>query len=138
MEEAHAKWQDMQAGFARLGMTPAAVLRPLDDMDGDFEMQKPASGGSNGVLVPPWFYQGEVAVTAAQSPFRHLHPFGNVAASVAGGTGHYSIRQTFLPTHTGGIVQVNLEFRVANDHEAAKGSHRFALGPRAGSPPSRR
>jgi hypothetical protein len=42
---------------------PAAVLRSLNDIDGDFELQAPAAGGSNGVLVPPWHYRGNIAVT---------------------------------------------------------------------------
>ena len=50
---------------------PKAVLRSLHDVDGDFELQAPAAGGSNGVLVPPWLYQGKIAVTTeAQSPFQ--------------------------------------------------------------------
>ena len=127
-EEAQAKWRDMQAGFASLGLAPGAVLRSLDDMDGDFELQKAAAGGSNGVLVPPWFFEGRASVTAAQSPFRHLHPFGTVGVSVAEETGKYAIRQTFHPARPGGTLYVNLEFRVSNSNAAALGQHRLAIG----------
>lgn len=133
-EASRGAWEKMQAGFAALGLAPAAVLRSLDDMDGDFEMQKPASGGSNGVLVPPWFYRGKVAVTGAQSPFRHLYPFGNVAASLPGGAEPYAVWQTFHPARRSGIVQVNVEFRAARD-PAAPGRHRLTLGAQ-GQPPA--
>ena len=45
---------------------PTAILRSLSDIDGDFELQAPAAGGSNGVLVAPWLYQGNIAVTNAR------------------------------------------------------------------------
>ena len=135
VEESQAKWRDMQMGFASLGMTPASVLRSLDDMDGDFEMQRFAAGGSYGVLVPPWLYEGKVAVTqAAQSPFRHLYLFGNVGASVASGSGAYSIRQAFQPLRTRGVVYVNVEFRAATNDRLALGRHHFVLGRHGRTP----
>ncbi len=134
--ESRAKWQEMQARFVSLGVMPASILRSLDDMDGDFEMQRAAAGGSNGVLVPPWLYEGRVSVSqAAQSPFRHLHPFGIAGASVAPDAGGYGIRQALHPARAKGVVYVNLEFRVAADAAAAQGRHRFLLGT-AGGPPT--
>ena len=127
--ESQQKMQALQSRFAALGMAPGAVLRSLDDCDGDFEMQHIASGGSNGVLVPPWFYGGKVSVTlAAQSPFKHLHPFGIVGASIAPGAGEYFVRQTLHPARTRGVVHVNLEFRAAANLPAARGRHRFLVG----------
>ncbi len=128
LSEARAQWNQLQAGFASLSMTPAAVLRSLDDMDGDFEMQKAAAGGSNGVLVPPWLFAGKVSVTSSQSPFKHLFPFGTVGAHVAEGSEKYVIQQTFHPAPTKGVVHVNLEFRAATNNAAAKGRHRLAIG----------
>jgi hypothetical protein len=128
--ESREKWRGMQAGFAALGLAPAAVLRSLDDPDGDFEMQKVASGGSNGVLVPPWLYEGKVAVSQdAQSPFKHLYPFGIAGARVAPDAGAYRIRQGLPMLPETGVLHVNLEFRVAAGDPAASGRHRFALGP---------
>ncbi|MFM8727612.1 MAG: DUF1549 domain-containing protein, partial [Planctomycetaceae bacterium] len=43
---------------------PSAVLRSLLDLDGDFELQAPAAGGSNGVPVSPWLYRGAVSITS--------------------------------------------------------------------------
>lgn len=134
-EESHPKWRALQSGYASRGLVPASVLRSLDDMDGDFEMQRFASGGSYGVLVPPWLYEGKVSVSqGAQSPFKHLHPFGSVGASVSPGTGAYRIRQTFHPNRTNGVVHVNLEFRVATNVAAATGRHRFLVGAHDGAP----
>ena len=74
---------------------------PLNDIDGDFELQAPAAGGSNGVLVPPWLYEGKIAVTnAAQSPFKNLYPLGKVGASVPAEAGHYRIAQAIHPRRT--------------------------------------
>ncbi|MSU36895.1 MAG: DUF1549 domain-containing protein [Pedosphaera sp.] len=135
VEESQPKWRELQSGYASRGLEPASVLRSLDDMDGDFEMQRFASGGSYGVLVPPWLYEGKVAVTqAAQSPFKHLHPFGSVGASVAPGVGAYWIRQTMHPRREQGMVHVNLEFRVATNVPAATGRHRFLVGSHGGTP----
>ena len=128
--ESREKWREMQAGFAALGLAPASVLRSLDEPDGDFEMQKVASGGSKGVLVPPWLYEGKVAVSQdAQSPFKHLHPFGIAGARVAADAGAYRIRQALPMLPATGVLHVNLEFRVAAGDPAASGRHRFALGP---------
>ena len=135
VEESQPKWREFQSGYASRGLAPASVLRSLDDMDGDFEMQRFASGGSYGVLVPPWLYEGKVSVSqGAQSPFKHLHPFGTVGASVAPGAGAYVIRQTFHPSTTNGVVHVNLEFRVATNVPAATGRHRFLVGSHGGTP----
>lgn len=134
VEESQPKWRELQSGYASIGLTPAAVLRSLDDVDGDFEMQRFAAGGSYGVLVPPWLYEGKVSVSqGAQSPFKHLHPFGTVGASVAPGAGAYVIRQTFHPSTTNGVVHVNLEFRVATNVAAATGRHRFLVGAHGGA-----
>ena len=84
-EESVAKWREFDTRVASLSRNlekqkqsvPSAVLRSLDDMDGDFEMQAPAAGGSKGVLVPPWVYAGPIAVTTdAQSPFKNLYALG--------------------------------------------------------------
>ena len=135
VEESQAKWRELQSGYAAHGLAPASVLRSLDDMDGDFEMQRFASGGSYGVLVPPWLYEGKVSVTqGAQSPFKHLHPFGTVGASVARGAGAYWIHQTIHPRRTNGMVHINLEFRAATNFVAAAGRHRFLVGSHGGAP----
>ncbi len=142
-EESQPKWREFDARVAAMSRTleqqkqsvPAATLRSLDDLDGDFEMQAPAAGGSKGVLVPPWIYDGPIAVTSdAQSPFKHLYPSGKVGASVPGGTNGYRIAQTLHPARThanGDMVHVNLDFRVAAKPETARGQHRFWIGARS-------
>lgn len=137
--QAHAKWQQFEtqvaAVAARLDQKSRSgagvVLRPLSDIDGDFELQAAAAGGSNGVLVPPWVYEGKIAVTAtAQSPLKNLHPSGKVGVSVPAGTQPYRMRQSIHPGRTAQTcdrLRVNLDFRVTADPQH-KGRHRFALG----------
>lgn len=134
-EESLPKWRDFDARVARLG-APAAMLRSVDDLDGDFEMQAPAAGGSKGVLVPPWVYNGPIAVTTeAQSPFKNLYALGKVGASVPAGTNDYRLAQALHPgwKRGGGLLHANLDFRVAADDGKARGHHRFWIGARAGS-----
>ncbi len=145
-EEALRKWRDFDIRVASLANrlesqkqgVPAAVLRSLDDGDGDFEMQAPAAGGSNGVLVPPWIYEGKIAVTtAAQSPFKNLYPRGRLGASVTVGAAGYRIAQGIHPRRTRDNCRtlfVNLDFRVAAPNAATPGAHRFWIGGRADSP----
>ncbi len=117
---------------------PSAILRSLNDMDGDFEMQAPAAGGSNGVLVPPWLYEGKIAVTnAAQSPFKNLFARGKVGASIATDAGNYRIVQSLYPRRTISncrTLQVNLDFRVVASKEKLTGVHRFWIGAMPTSP----
>ncbi len=139
-DEAMPKWQVFENRVSILASkiqrqnqpVPAAVLSSLIDMDGDFEMQAIAAGGSNGVLVPPWVYQGNVAVTReAQSPFKNLHALGKVGASVAASTNTYRIAQTLYvrPLQPGDpVLYLNLDFRVSTNDLSAGGSHHLRLG----------
>ncbi|MCA9012732.1 MAG: DUF1553 domain-containing protein, partial [Planctomycetaceae bacterium] len=122
---------------------PTAILRSLNDMDGDFEMQAPAAGGSNGVLVPPWLYEGKIAVTnAAQSPFKNLYARGKVGASLAADAGPYRIAQSIYPPRSssdGDTLFVNLDFRLAAADNATSVSgqatgHTFWVGSFPDSP----
>ena len=134
-EESSPQWRTFEERFAALGHNPPGILRSLDDIDGDFEMQRTASGGSKGVLVPPWIYEGPVAVTqAAQSPFKHVHAFGSVGVSLSGGTHGYRIEQRLHPTRTKGRLRVNLDFRAATNQAGAHGYHRFWIGAQPASP----
>jgi hypothetical protein len=85
LAESQVKWRAFEARVSELSSqlakqkrpVPSVVLRSLADIDGDFELQAAAAGGSNGVLVPPWLYEGKIAVTnAAQSHFKNLYPSG--------------------------------------------------------------
>ena len=145
-EESVAKWREFDTRVASLSRNlekqkqsvPSAVLRSLDDMDGDFEMQAPAAGGSKGVLVPPWVYSGPIAVTTdAQSPFKNLYALGRVGASVAAGTNAYRIAQAVHPARNrklGRMVYVNLDFRIGGSKAPATGVHRFWIGSRQSAP----
>ena len=133
---------------------PATILRSLSDLDGDFEMQAPAAGGSNGVLVPPWLYEGQIAVTnAAQSPFSNLYARGKVGASLSADAGDYRIAQSLYPRRTSDncrTLYVNLDFRVGErpikEHDAdcneprrrnggpTGGAHRLWIGAHFSSP----
>ena len=145
-EESRPRWREFDARVATLARkleqqkqpVPAAILRSLEDFDGDFEMQAPAAGGSNGVLVPPWIYEGKIAVsTTAQSPFKNLYPRGTVGANVSVGSADYRIAQGIHPRHTREnthLFHINLDFRVAAPDAAAPGSHRFWIGSQKGIP----
>lgn len=138
--DAQQKWRDFENRVASLSNSlvklkqpvPGAALRSLADMDGDFEIQAPAAGGSNGVLVPPWLYDGRIEVTtAAQSPFKNLYPQGKVGANVPAGTGAYRIAQAIHPSRTRETteqVTASLDFRIAAAGEGETGEHRFSLG----------
>ncbi len=154
-EEAVPKWRafDQRVGAIAVSLekqkqpVPAAILRSLNDPDGDFEMQAPAAGGSNGVLVPPWLYEGKIAVTTnAQSPFRNLYARGKVGASLSADAGNYRIAQSLYPRRTSdncATLYVNLDFRVISvaDDEPRRRSggptvaaHRFWIGSHPSSP----
>ncbi len=140
VSESRAKWREFDARMAAWSgklanqnqSVSAAVLRTLHDIDGDFEIQAPAAGGSNGVLVPPWRYEGKIAVTtAAQSPFKNLYARGRLGASVPEDAGAYRIAQALYPGRTSencNSLYVNLDFRVASPEASANGAHRIALG----------
>jgi hypothetical protein len=128
--EADQRWRQFEQRFVSAGLRPPGVLRRVDGLDGDFEMQHIASGGSRGVLVPPWHYEGPVAVTAqAQSPFRSLYAFGSVGAEVgAGSTTNYWLAQALHDVPPTGPLHVNLDFRVGTNLPNARAIHWFHLG----------
>ena len=142
-DAAAAAWRafDQQVGRisasleARNELGPAVVLRPVNDMDGDFELQAPAAGGSNGVLVPPWQYDGRIAVTAsAQSPFRNLYARGKVGASIDTDASSYRIIQALHSQQSpknADRVYMNLDFRIAATPEPVAGAHRIQIGAQA-------
>jgi hypothetical protein len=144
-DESSPKWHAFDARVASLAASlqkqqqpvPGAILRSLNDLDGDFELQAAAAGGSNGVLVPPWLYEGTIAVTgAAQSPFKNLYPLGKVGISVPEGTAPYRMAQALYPRRSidsGNTLHVNFDFRVAAPDDHAKSSHRFWIGSLADS-----
>lgn len=144
--ESQPKWRAYENRVAALSAdlsrlkrpVPSALLRSLNDLDGDFEQQAPAAGGSNGVLVPPWLYEGKIAVTnAAQSPFKNLYPQGKIGASIAADVGAYRISQAIYPARTRGTtdaLSINLDFRVTAPADGVSGSHRFTIGANSGSP----
>ena len=138
-DEAQRQWREydrlVAAKVAKQKQSaPPAVLRSLREPDGDFEMQKDAAGGSYGVLVTPWMWEGEISVTReAQSPFKNLYPFGNFGASIAGGEVDYRLGQSLHVMRAGDKnrkLYVNLDFRA---QPGATGMHRFWLGAQSGA-----
>ena len=138
-DEAQRQWREydrlVAAKVAKQKQSaPPAVLRSLREPDGDFEMQKDAAGGSYGVLVTPWMWEGEISVTReAQSPFKNLYPFGNFGASIAGGEVDYRLGQSLHVMRVGDKnrkLYVNLDFRA---QPGATGMHRFWLGAQSGA-----
>ena len=144
-EEAVARWNGHLRTLAavagplqaRQRPLPPLLLRPLTDLDGDFELQAPAAGGSNGVLVPPWQFTGPVAVTTgAQSPFRNRYPLGGrVGASVAAGAAPYSIDQVLPPALRWSgrdRARFSCDLRLSAPAPQQTGSHRLRIGPQVG------
>lgn len=138
--ESQSAWHEYQSKLSELAgklaqqkqATPTALLCSLSDIDGDFELQAPAAGGSNGVLVPPWRYQGKIAVTtAAQSPYQNLYRLGKVGASIPADAGAYQFSQAIYPLRNAAnchLLYINLDFRLTSIEPDSKACHRFALG----------
>lgn len=114
--------------------TTPAVLRMLNDMDGDFELQAPAAGGSNGVLVPPWMVEGPVAVTnGSQSPFRNVYGQGKAGIRIdaSDDNSSYRVWQALTPRRTPARdtrLQFSLDFRVPDSPASSSGNHQLWLG----------
>ena len=144
--EAAAAWRQHTAEIARLAHRlqqhgrglPPGLLRPLGDLDGDFELQAPAAGGSNGVLVPPWLYSGAISITAAaQSPFRNVYATGKSGVSVPANSQPARFEQSLAlaSTYTGAKqLFVNLDYRIQSQAVAAtpRPGHRLSFVDRAG------
>ena len=149
-EESLPRWREYEQRVAsltrvvqRAGLpVPSAVLKSIDDLDGDFELQAPAAGGSKGVLVPPWVYDGPIAVTTdAQSPFRNRHPGGRVGASIPAGSQPWHLGQALhrlgRSVRDASRLSVNLDLKTlpeAPGTPEAPGSHRFWVGRDGGRP----
>lgn len=143
-EESLPKWREFDRQVASIMTSleqqkqpvPAAILRPLNDIDGDFELQAAAAGGSNGVLVHPWLYEGNIAVTnAAQSPFKNLYPRGKSGFSIPAGSVNYRVTQAIFPRRLDAqhpTIDFNLDFRVT-PADGSAGMHRVWLGSTPGT-----
>ena len=134
--ESSQRWAEFEARVADLSEylskqqlpVPNATLRSLDEMDGDFELQAPAAGGSRGVVVPPWQTTGPVSVTtAAQSPYKNRYAGGRVGVTIPAGKAAYEIKQSLRVTPRGGKLYVNFDVRLGSDG-ANDRPHRLSLG----------
>ena len=134
------KTKETAARFATLKSlgrnAPAVVLRSLTELDGDLELQSPAAGGSLGVLVAPWLYEGMVSVTnAAQSPFTNNIPAGKVGIALPTGKAVCKIwqalnhRETDLKNRS---LTLSFDFRVTKAD--ATDGYRVALTNRLAKP----
>ncbi len=119
------------------GAKPAAasglVIETLDDMDGDFEFQKPSAGGSLGILVTPWEFEGQPGVISeAQSPFTNLtYRAGHAGVRFPAGATDQRVWQRIWPARTaktGRRLEVNVDFRVSGADARTAGLHRFLVG----------
>ena len=79
--------------------SPGNTVETLDELDGDFELQKPAAGGSLGCLVPPWMFEGSPdVISEAQSPFTNLtHVQGSAGVRLPAGASDHRIWQQIRP-----------------------------------------
>lgn len=144
--ESQPKWRDYDQRVALLSTrlarqkqpVPSAIYRSLHDPDGDFEIQKDAAGGSYGVIVPPWAWEGKMSVRgSAQSPFKNLYPMGRFGVFIPGGKEEYTLSQALYPKRDASLcrqVYVNLDFRAGPTPTGAQGYHRFWIGGSTRSP----
>ena len=135
--DARTKWNAFDQRVASLvrklsaqsPTVPPAILRSLDDLDGDFEMQGPAAGGSKGVLVGPWAWGGDISVTAsAQSPFKQVYPLGKLGTNLSKNGDAYHVGRSIHPLRTREncpALFVNLDSRIAS---TTAGQHRLWIG----------
>jgi hypothetical protein len=117
------------------------VIATLDDIDGDFELQKPSSGGSLGCLVTPWLFEGRPDVIAdAQSPFTNwTYRAGCVGVRFPGDADDHRVWQRIWPARTSSTIRhfhVNLDFRPLGGDAKAPGSYRFTIGHGPGGSPA--
>jgi hypothetical protein len=140
-KESSPKWQQFHERVDALAQklerlklpAPSGILRSLDEMDGDFELQAISSGGSRGVLVPPWIYEGQPTITkSAQSPFKNLYRRGQVGVSLPPSNAFQRVAQKLWPVRTAqncDILYLNADFRASSDAtQNNRGSWRFYLG----------
>jgi mono/diheme cytochrome c family protein len=155
---ASAKWREFEQQLNTVAAhlqphnqsLPAVILRPLSDIDGDFELQAPAAGGSNGVLVPPWLYEGSIAVTtSAQSPFQNRYARGRVGAAIPAGAAYRIEQALYLPEipsdgsldaaneqgRSAAPVRINLDFRTLVDAPTGAVGHADPQENRANASP---
>ncbi len=122
---------------AEKALPPRITLETLDELDGDFEIQKPSSGGSLGCLVTPWFFEGTPDVIAqAQSPFTNLtHIDGSVGVRFPEDASDHRVWQRVAPWSRG-KRHFNIDFRNATPQSGGPGTYRIFLGHGPGRSPA--
>ena len=76
-------------------------LASLDDIDGNFELQAEARGGSEGVPVLPWSYKGGAIVHArSQSRYTNVFARARIGLNLAGDQGRNAIWQVLRPSYS--------------------------------------
>jgi mono/diheme cytochrome c family protein len=119
------KWAGIEGELDRRKVGyPRVVLKLVDDLDGDFETQGHAHGGSRGVAVLPWLYRGEPPIVQqAQSPFRNVYPRkGAEGINFPADGKDHAIHQALRPARTPAthdVVHVNIDFRVLGSGEGS-------------------
>ena len=126
---------------AKKALPRRITIATLDELDGDFELQKPSAGGSLGCLVPPWLVEGAPEVIAqAQSPFKNVSPIeGTVGIRFPNDASDHRVWQRVFPARTsksGGKLYFNIDFRKATEQAVGPGTYRFSLGHGAGRSPA--
>ena len=107
-------------------------IRPLNDLDGDFELQTPPSGGSLGFPANPWQYEGDVRIaTSAQSPYVEIYPAGSSGAVFAAVEDSVLLSRGFVPPiadERTSTLKFAIDFRIASELRDAAGEYRLCLG----------
>jgi hypothetical protein len=114
------------------------TIETLDELDGDFELQKPSSGGSLGCLVSPWSFEGSPDVIAdAQSPFTNLtHIEGAAGVRFPNDASDHRVWQRLSQARTRGLLRFNIDVRNASQQAGGPGTYRLFLGHGPGRSPA--
>ncbi len=135
---------ETKAGVTNKTKLPAMdklTIRPLTEIDGDFELQAPPEGGSLGLAANPWLSTGGVRIDkAAQSPFAHIRRPGGSGASFPPGDGDHSLGQGLVSSRrsdTGERLYFTFDFRIVpKTNSSGYGSCRLGLGHGANQSPA--
>lgn len=102
--------------------TSPTLSRPLTDLDGDFELQAPATGGSLGFPANPWQFHGLVRIErSAQSPYTQVYPLGLNGVKIPEAQTDYGLTRGLVPEISATRTPLEPEQCVQDDAARSRG-----------------